>query len=74
MSLYINIIVINIDTSDFPDVITISSNGPTGQKYPQVMGEYRMDKTKSAKLRPVYKKTDGNYYIFYDSKFYIVTV
>ena len=33
-----------------------------------------MDKTKSAKLRPVYKKTDGDYYIFYNSKFYIVTV
>ena len=71
----INIIVIITKlTSDFPDVITISSNGPAGEKYPQVMGEYRMDKTKSAQLRPVYKKTDGDYYIFYNSKFYIVTV
>ena len=43
------------------------------------MGEYRMEKTKSAQLRPVYKKTDWftgteDLYIFYDSKFYIVTV
>ena len=61
-------------TSDFPDVITISSNGPAGEKYPNKMGEYRMEKTKSAQLRPVYKKTDRDYYIFYSSKFYIVTV
>ena len=61
-------------TSDFPDVITISSNGPAGEKYPQVMGEYRMDKTKISQLRPVYKKTDGDYYIYYASKFYTVTV
>ena len=66
--------MINKLTSDFPDVITISSNGPTGQKYPYLMGEYRMEKTKSAQLRPVYKKTDRDYYIYYDSKFYIVTV
>ena len=61
-------------TSDFPDVITISSNGPAGEKQPKRMGEYRMEETKSAQLRPVYKKTDGDYYIFYNSKFYIVTV
>ena len=61
-------------TSDFPYVINISSNGPAGEKHPNQMGEYRMERTKSAQLRPVYKKTDGDYYIFYDSKFYIVTV
>ena len=61
-------------TSAFPDVITISSNGPTGEEHPELMGEYRMERNKSAKLRPVYKKTDRNEYIFYSSKFYIVTV
>ena len=61
-------------SSDFPDVIIISSNGPAGEKHPELMGEYRMDKTKTAQRRPVYKKTDGDYYIFYSSKFYIVTV
>merc|ERR1719433_1881146 len=29
------------DESVFPDVITISSNGPTGEKLPDWMGEYR---------------------------------
>ena len=40
------------------------------------MGEYRMDKTKRAKLRPVYKKRDDteDIYIYYSGKFYIVTV
>ena len=31
------------------------------------MGEYRMEKTKTAQRRPVYKKTDRDYYIFYSS-------
>ena len=35
-----------------------------------------MDKTKKAKLRPVYRKPDDteDIYIYYSGKFYIVTV
>ena len=31
------------------------------------MGDYKLDNTKTAQLRKVYKKTDGDYYIFYSS-------
>ena len=33
-------------------------------------GDYKLDNTKTAQLRKVYKKTDRDYYIFYSSKFY----
>ena len=34
------------------------------------MGDYKLENTKTVQLRKVYKKTDGDYYIFYSSKFY----
>ena len=34
------------------------------------MGDYKLENTKTAQLRKVYKKTDGDFFIFYDSKFY----
>ena len=33
------------------------------------MGKYEIDKTTSAMMRPVYKKTNEDYYIYYDGKF-----
>ena len=38
------------------------------------MGRYVLDVNKTAQLRPVYKKTDRDYYIFYDSKLYFIWV
>ena len=60
---------INILSEDFPDSITVSSHGKAGEKYPDLMGDYILDTTMTAQLRKVYKKTDGDYYIFYASKF-----
>ena len=58
-----------IFTLDFPDSITISA-GPASVEYPFLMGDYKLDNTKTAQLRKVYKKTDrDDTYIFYSSKF-----
>ena len=38
------------------------------------MGLYVLEENKTAQLRPVYKKTDGDYYIFYTSKLYFILV
>ena len=50
-------------------MIEIKSTGPAAEKYPALMGDYKLDNTKTAQLRKVYKKTDRDYYIFYSSKF-----
>jgi len=52
---------------EFPDHITIgaSARSLALEKYPHLMGDYKLDDTKAAHLTPVYKKTDGDYYIFY---------
>ena len=34
------------------------------------MGDYKLENTKTAQLRKVYKKTDRDYFIFYNRKFY----
>ena len=58
-----------IFTLDYPNITSIMSTGPAAEKYPYLMGNYKLDTTKTAQLRKVYKKTDGDYYIFYSSKF-----
>ena len=50
---------------DFPASITIDSTGPAKDIFRALMGQYDLDPTQSALLRPVYKKED--YYIFYSS-------
>merc|ERR1711915_959945 len=51
---------------DFPVKITITSTGLAAEKHPDQMGDYKPDNSKTAQLRKVYKKTDGDYYIFYN--------
>ena len=63
------LLMLIIFTLDYPDMIEIKSTGPAAEKYPALMGDYKLDNTKTAQLRKVYKKTDGDYYIFYSSKF-----
>ena len=58
-----------IFTLDFPEIIEIKSTGPAAEKQSRRMGDYKLENTKTAQLRKVYKKTDGDYYIFYTSKF-----
>ena len=36
------------------------------------MGRYVLEENKTAMLKPVYKKTDGAYYIFYSRKLYFI--
>ena len=51
-------------------MIEIKSTGPAAEKQSRRMGDYKLDNTKTAQLRKVYKKTDrDDTYIFYDSKF-----
>ena len=38
------------------------------------MGRYVLDVNKTAQLRPVYKKTDRDYYIYYNRKLYFILV
>jgi len=59
---------------DFPDSITITSTGPAAETHPSLMGRYQLETDKSAQLRPVYKKTDRDYYIYYNSKLYIIMI
>ena len=58
-----------IFTLDYPDKIEIKSTGGAAKRLPNQMGDYKPENTKTAQLRKVYKKTDGDYYIFYSSKF-----
>ena len=52
-------------------MIEIKSTGPAAEKQSVLMGDYKLDNTKTAKMRKLYKKTHGDhYYIFYASKFY----
>ena len=63
-SVQIIIVFIIIFVVEFPLNITIKSSGPAAEKYPEMMGDYRMIITK-VRGKPVWKKTDGDYYIFY---------
>ena len=56
-------------TLDFPDSITINSIGEAAERFPLLMGNYRVENNKTARLRKVYKKTDEDRYIFFNSKF-----
>ena len=51
---------------DFPVNITITSSGPAAEKYPEMMGDYRMI-IRTVRGKPVWKKTGGDYYIYYSS-------
>jgi len=51
---------------DYPTSITVTSTGPAAEEHPNLMGLYNKD-DEVANLRPVYKKTDRDYFIFYDS-------
>ena len=53
---------------DFPPSITVTSQGEAGQRLAVLMGRYELDTSRAAMLRPVYRKTDGDYYIYYTSK------
>ena len=57
-------------TVDFPLSIKIQSSGPAADKQIRKMGDFKLENTKTAYLRKVYKKTDRDVYIFYSSKFY----
>jgi len=50
---------------DFPDYINITSSGPAAKKLLFLMGRYKLETDKSAQLKPVYKKTDRDVFIFY---------
>jgi len=49
---------------DFPESITIYSTRPAAEELSFLMGRYEMEIDKSAQLRPVYKKTYRDYYIY----------
>ena len=57
--------------TDFPVNITITSSGPGAEKQQKRMGDYRMIIT-TVRGKPVWKKTDGDYYIFYDGIRYVL--
>ena len=56
-------------TEDFPDIVTITSSGTGAEKLPKLMGDYKLENTTTIQLRKVYKKKDGDFYIFYNRKF-----
>ena len=62
-------LVVIISTLDYPDDMEIKSTGPAAEEHPDLMGDYKLDNTKTTQLRKVYKKTDSDDYIFYTSKF-----
>ena len=61
----IRVLRIIIFVVEFPLNITITSSGRAAEKYPEMMGDYRMIITTAVRGKPVWKKTDGDYYIFY---------
>ena len=63
-SVLIRIVFMIIFVLEFSLNITITSSGPAAEKHQKRMGDYRMIIT-SVRGKPVWKKTDGDYYIFY---------
>ena len=61
-SVQIRIVFIITFAVVFPVNITITSSGPAAEKYPEMMGDYRMIIT-TVRGKPVWKKTDGEYYM-----------
>ena len=62
-------LVLIIFTLDYPGYIIISSGPAAVEEYPFLMGDYKLENSKTAQLRKVYKKISGDYYVFYSSKF-----
>ena len=56
----------NINVCLDPSLVTITSSGRAGEKHPGVLGLYELDTSKAAQLKPVYKKTDRDLYIYYN--------
>ena len=54
----------------FSNRITVSSSGAAKKEHPELMGVYELDLTKTATNKPVYKNTDRDYYIYFESKLY----
>ena len=69
-----NTVNVNICYQDYPASITVTSTGPAAEKRSNQMGLYVLEENKTAQLRPVYKKTDRDYYIYYDGKLYFILV
>ena len=65
-SVQIRIVFMIIFVLEFSLNFTITSSGPAAEKYPEMMGDYRMIIT-TVRGKPVWKKTDGDYYIYYPS-------
>ena len=65
---------VDICYKDYPASINVTSTGPAAEKYPYLMGRYVLEVNKTAQLRPVYKKTDRDYYIYYSRKLYFILV
>ena len=59
----------NLGISDFPGYITVKSSGKASKKYPSTMGRYKLDAIKTLQGRPLYRKTDRDIYIFYNSEY-----
>ena len=64
----------NICYKDYPASITVTSSGRAAKEHPDLIGRYVLQENKAAVLRPVFKKKDGDYYIYYSSKLYFILV
>ena len=62
----------NLLLAVWPVSISVSSSGPAVEKHSARLGQYRLVTNQTAQDRPVYKKTDRNYYIYYTSKLYYI--
>ena len=51
-----------------------SPTGKAAEKISNQMGRYVLEKNKTAQLRPVYKKTDRDYYIHYSKLYFILVI
>ena len=67
-------LILIIFTLEFQHKIRITSSGPAAEKQSSKMGDYKLENTKTAQLRKVYKKTDEDFFIFYTSISFIMTI
>lgn len=65
---------VDICYKDYPASINVTSTGPAAEKQSRRMGLYVLDVNKAAGLRPVYKKTDRDYYIYYGKLYFIMVI
>ena len=61
----VRIVFMIIFSEEFSLDITFTSSGPAAEKYPEMMGDYRMIIT-TVRRKPVWKKRDRDFYIFSD--------